>query len=517
MKKIFYFAIAALAGALLVSCEPTLIEGPKADVPFAASELQSSFVIDGQFADAACTVPQADGNYIKYHTSPARTVQVYNTKADGTKNVLSTGASGVFNITPRRGADPNQAFTVAAINQDASVISFDSSVNVYVPADLAPEVKVLTGESGAKAWKWYTMPSFTNDDGVVMDACWGNCGYIGVAGQANVAAGEIPGCWWGAVPEELETSQIAHTGGTVYGYGDPNAYMVFNEDGECISYKADGTVIAKGSYALTNYDPSGENYLYGTLTTTDAPILMPFSINTNGTRVNEFEVIYVDENMLSLIYKGSNAEWGWGEATWWRFKNASDPDAALAGSGKRAWTYNPILSYMNEDGEPQPATWGNCGYIGVGGQADVAAGEVPGCWWGALPEELETSQIAHSGGVVYGYGSDGAYMVFDSLNGTVTSYDASDNKIASSSYSVENFDWTAQATEGYKMGDLVTDPTESGILFPFIINANGQKATEYEILYMDGSLMTLICRNGKDTWSWDEATWWRFQPKKIEE
>ena len=76
MKKIFYFAFAALAGALLVSCEPTLIEGPKADAPIAASELQSSFVIDGQFADAACTIPQADGNYIKYHTSPARTVQV---------------------------------------------------------------------------------------------------------------------------------------------------------------------------------------------------------------------------------------------------------------------------------------------------------------------------------------------------------------------------------------------------------------------------------------------------------
>jgi hypothetical protein len=338
-----------------------------------------------------------------------------------------------------------------------------------------PEVKVLTGESGAKAWKWYTMPSFTNDDGVVMDACWGNCGYIGVAGQADVAAGEVPGCWWGAVPEELESSQIAHTGGTVYGYGDPNAYMVFNEDGECISYKADGSVIAKGSYTMTDYDPSGENYLYGTLTTTDAPILMPFAINTNGTRVNEFEVIYVDENLMTLIYKGNNDEWGWGEATWWRFKNASDPDAALAGSGKRAWTYNPILSYMDEDGEPQPATWGNCGYIGVGGQADVAAGEVPGCWWGALPEELETSQIAHSGNVAYGYGSDGAYMVFDSLNGTVTSYDANDGKIASSSYSIENFDWTAQATEGYKMGDLVTDPEESGILFPFIINAGGKK------------------------------------------
>ncbi|MGX8707635.1 MAG: hypothetical protein ACSW72_02650, partial [Bacteroidales bacterium] len=154
MKKLAYFSILALAGLLLVSCEPMLIEGPQASAPIAANELQSAFVIDGQFADAACTQPQTDGNYIKYHTSPAHTVQVFNFKSDGSKNVLATGASGVFNITPRRGADSNQLFNVATINQDASVVSFQSSVNVYVPADLAPEVKVLTGESGAKAWKW---------------------------------------------------------------------------------------------------------------------------------------------------------------------------------------------------------------------------------------------------------------------------------------------------------------------------------------------------------------------------
>jgi len=494
MKHRIYFAIAALAGALLVSCEPALIEGPKADGPVAANELQSSFVIDGQFADAACTIPQADGNYIKFHTSPARTVQVYNQKADGTKNVLVTGASGVFNITPRRGADSNQPFSVAAINQDASVVSFDSSVNVYVPADLAPEVKVLTGESGVKAWKWYTI------DG----AAWGNCGYIGDAGQADVAAGAIPGYWWGCTPEQLETEQLAHSGNTVYGYGDSNAYMIFNEDGECISYKADGSLIAKGSYTLTGYDPSGENYLYGTLVTTDAPILFPFRVNAGGTRVNEFEVIYIDPNMMTLIDRNGREEWSWSESTWWRFKNASDPDAALAGLGERAWTWNPI------DG----AAWGNAGYIGEGGQADVASGAIPGFWWGCVPEDLETQQIAHSGGVVYGYGSSDAYMVFDSVNGTVTSYDADGNKITSSAYSVENFDWTTAASEGYKMGDLVTDPTESGILFPFIVNAGGTKATEYEILYIDGNLMTLICRNGQDVWGWGEVTWWRFQPKK---
>lgn len=489
MKKIIYFAIVALAGALLYSCEPVLIEGPKADSPKSVSELQTAFVIDGQFADAECTAAQTDGNYIKYHTSPSTTVQVYNYKSDGTKNVLVTGASGVFNITPRRGQDSNQPFTVAAINQDASVISFDSSVNVYVPADLDPAVKVLTGESGAKAWKWYTLNG----------ACWGNCGYIGVAGQANVAAGEIPGLWWGCPPADLETEQIQHTGGTVYGYGDENAYMVFNEDGDCISYKADGTQIAKGTYSLQNYDPSGENYLYGTLVTTDAPVLMPFKINSGGQRVNEFEVVYIDPNMMSLIYKGDNAEWGWGEATWWRFKNASDAEAALAGDANRAWTYYEI------DG----ATWGNCGYIGVGGQANVAAGEIPGFWWGCPPADLETSQVQHAGGTVYGYGSDNAYMVFDMINGTVTSFDEDGGGIATSSYAIENFDWQGD----YKKGDLTTG-ADPGILFPFRINAGGVKVSNYEIIYLDGQMMTLIDRNGNEEWGWAESTWWRFQPKR---
>ena len=497
MKKIIYFAMAALAGALLYSCEPVLIEGPKADSPMAAGELQTAFHIDGQYKDAACTEAQADGNYIKFHTTPATTVQIYNYKSDGSKNILTTGASGVFNITPRRGQDPNQLFTVATINQDASVVSFESSVNVYVPADLDPAVKVLTCESGAKAWKWYTLNG----------SCWGNCGYIGVAGQANVAAGEIPGYWWGCVPEDLETEQIAHTGGTVYGYGDSNAYMVFNEDGDCISYKADGTQIAKGSYALQNYDPSGENYLYGTLVTTDAPIMMPFKINSGGQRVNEFEVIYIDPNMMSLIYKGDNAEWGWGEATWWRFKNASDPDGALAGDATRAWTYYTLPSAGVD------ATWGNCGYIGVGGQADVAAGEIPGCWWGCPPADLETSQIQHAGGVAYGYGSDDAYMVFDVVNGTVTSYKGDGTAIASSSYAVENFDAFSIQNGGYKMGDLTTS-AEPGILFPFRINAGGVKVSNYEILYLDGQLLTLIDRNGNEEWGWGESTWWRFQPKR---
>ena len=312
MKKIFYFSILALAGVMLVSCDPVVIKGPEASSPIASGELQSAFSIVGQYADAACTQAQSDGNYIKYTTSPARTVQVYNYKSDGSKNILATGAAGVFNITPRRGADSTQPYGVSTINQDASVVYFESTVNVYVPADLDPAVKVLTGESGSKAWKWNPI------DG----ATWGNCGYIAADGHgANVAAGEIPGKWWGCMPEDLETSQVQHAGGTVYGYGDDNAYMIFNEDMECISYKADGTVIAKGSYSLNNYDPDcSDGYHYGTLVTTDAPILFPFIINSGGTVATEYEIVYMDGNLMTLICANGNSAWSWSECTWWRFQ-----------------------------------------------------------------------------------------------------------------------------------------------------------------------------------------------------
>ena len=511
MKKLFYISFAALAGILVASCQPQVLSTPAAFSPktTSATELSAAYVVDGQFAEVECTTPKEDGNYIKFHTTPSQTVQIYNLKADGSKNILITAASGVFNITPKRGAPSEQTYYVSTVNQDATIVACEKNVTVYVPADLAPEVKVLTGESGQKAWKWYTI------DG----AAWGNCGYIGVGGQADVASGAVPGFWWGCVPEDLETEQIQHTGGTVYGYGDSNAYMVFNEDGECISYKADGTQIAKGTYKLNDYDPtpSDDKYLYGTLVTTDAPILMPFRINTQGTRVNEFEVVYIDANMMTLIDKAGNSEWGWGESTWWRFKNASDADAALAGLGTREWTYYHKEVEDEEGNVTYEPTWGNCGYIGVGGQADIASGAIPGFWWGCVPGDLETEQVQHAGGKVYGYGSDDAYMVFDSDNGTVTSYAADGTQIASSSYKVENFDWNIfkdAENPGYKMGDLKTDADASGILFPFRINAGGVTVTEYEILYLDGNLLMLIDRNGNAEWGWGESTWWRFQPKK---
>jgi len=503
MKKFLFAIFITATGLLFSACQPVVIDGPKASAPVAASDLQKSFIIDGQFADEGCTIPQTDGNYIKYYTTPAVTVQISYTKADGSKTVLTTGASGVFNITPKRGNPSTQSFTVTTINQDASRVSFESSVNVYVPSELEPGVKLLAGDSGFKAWKWYDID----------DACWGNCGYIGEPGHgAKVAAGEIPGKWWGcrAAKDDNDVDgtlldQLAHSGGTNYGDVYVNSYMVFDEDGNIVSYKPDGTQIRKGSYAITGLDRSGDTYPYATLTTSDPAILFPFAINTGGNTMTTFEVAYIDDNLLTLIgnYSGA-ASWSWSEATWWRFKNASDAEAALSAYDTRKWTY-----YSIDD-----ACWGNGGYIGAPAQANWASGEVAGKWWGCLPGDLEDSQIQHSGGVAYGYGHENAYMVFDYSKGTVTSFDKDGKEIKSSGYSV-NYDYKVDGyTEsGAPAGTLITDTDKSGILYPFVINKSGTVETNYQIPYVDGNLLILISNyNGGAQQSWSEMTWWRFKP-----
>ena len=82
-------------------------------------------------------------------------------------------------------------------------------------------------------------------------------------------------------------------------------------------------------------------------------------------------------------------------------------------------------------------------------------------------------------------------------------------------YEVNDFNWQAIANGDYKMGDLKTPGETSGILWPFAINTGGAVNTDYEIIYLDGQLMTLIGNyNGAGEWSWSECTWWRFQPKR---
>lgn len=509
MKKILFTIIFVATGMLFAACTPEVIEGPKLSAPVEASALQAAFAVDGQFADAACTQPKSDGNFIKFHTSPAVTVQISNKKADGSKNILTTAASGVFNITPKRGNPSTQAYQVTTINQDGTTVSFEATIDVFVPSELEPGVKLLAGDGGFKAWKWYEL------DG----SCWGNAGYIGAPDHgADVAAGEIPGLWWGCRPavddddnsEETFLGQLAHSGGINYGDTYTNSYMIFDEDGNIISYKPDGTVIRKGSYTISNLDRSGEIWPMATLSTGDPAILFPFAINTGGQTLTEFEVAYIDDNLLTLIGNNGSTAWDWSETTWWRFKNASDAEAALSAYDTRKWTYYTLPTAGAD------ACWGNGGYIAAPGEANWASGEVAGAWWGCPPADLEDGQIDHAGGVARGYGSDDAYMVFNYNQGTVTSFDKDGNVIESSGYAVDyDFAIDGYTDGGDPAGNLETDPGKSGILYPFAINTGGAVTTKYQIPYVDGNLLILIGNyNGCEQWDWGEMTWWRFKPVK---
>lgn len=309
MKRLSYLAVIAAAGMFLASCQPEIIEGGVAGASVSPEQVQSAFVIDGQFADAACTTPQSDGNFIKYHTSPAVTVQISQYKPDGSANILATGASGVFNITPKRGNPSQQQFVVTAINPDASQVSFTSNVNVYVPSELSPEYKLLLGD-GVKSWMW----DWTN----AQATCWGNAGNSGAG--AAFTPGNVDGHWWGvATPEEL-LDQLAHSGGVVTGAESSDAYMTFNEDGSVFAVGADGSPIGRGSWEVADFDasrPSG--WELGKLKVDGGGILFPYSINEGGVEVHEFDLMYIDADNMTLVYTKGNGAGSWGEITFWKF------------------------------------------------------------------------------------------------------------------------------------------------------------------------------------------------------
>lgn len=483
MKRIIYLAVIAAAGMVLASCQPEVLHGGSAAAGLDNNAVQSAFKIDGQFADAACTQPQADGNFIKYHTEPAVTVQISNLK-NGAKVILATGATGVFNITPKRGSDTNQPFHVEAINQDASIAGFDSSVNVFVPGELDPELKLLLGD-GVKSWGWH----FT--DGAT---CWGNAGNTGAG--ANFTWNTVDGKWWGPDTPDGLMDQLSHAkGGVATGAEANGAYMTFDEDGNITSFKPDGTQIAKSTYSIKNYDPSrSSGWEIGKLVTSEAAVLFPFSINEGGKEVTEFDLMYLDENYMSLVYTKGNGAGSWGEITFWMFQNKSGYNDALNGGSQRSWTWN-------SNGN---AFWGNAGSTGAG--ANFTAGVVDGQWWGVTSTEEFLGQLSHApGGAATGAENTDAYMVFD-VNGTVTSYAADGSKIASSDYEVSDFD--EKRSSGWQLGKL----TAPGILFPYSINTSGASPANFSIMYIDADNLTLV-DDKSDVGGWGEITFWLFKAK----
>ena len=483
MKKINYFALMVAAGLSLAACDPVLIDGPEPWVASTSEEVLAGLTFTQTDAEGK---PAADGNYIHYNSTKG-IVQWYNFKNDA-ENILTSGASGVIVLIPKRGQDPKQTIYGRIQNADGTQTKIEKTFNVFVPGDLDPEYKLLLGEDGKKSWTWHY------GDGAT---CWGNAGNSG--NGAGYTPTDIDGKWWGPDNPEALMDQLSHSvGGVATGAEDSGAYMTFDEDGNIVAYKADGSVIYSSTYSIEGYDASrASGWEIGKLKTADPAVLFPFSINEGGKYVTEFDLMYLDANYMSLVYTKGNGAGSWGEITFWMFKNKDGVQDALNGGSKRQWTWS------DEPGN----FWGNAGNSGAG--SAYTATNIDGKWWGPDTPEGLMDQLSHAvGGAATGAESSAAYMEFDK-DGNITTYGGDGSVIYKSTYEVADFD--PARTSGWELGKLKT--AEPAILFPFSINEGGVAVTEFDLMYIDADNMSLVYTKGNGAGSWGEITFWKFKAK----
>lgn len=178
----------------------------------------------------------------------------------------------------------------------------------------SPEI-ALSSLNGSRKWKWdYDAPNgFT---------CWGNGGAS--SGDGYNSARTVDGQWWGVYTPENLLDQLGHAKDNVATGGESSdAYMVFTSNGEVTSYKGDGTVITTGKYEILDKNPKrNDNWELGKLKVSDPLcILFPWSINEEGKSVDEYDLMYIDENFMTLVYTKGNSPGSWGEITHWMFKS----------------------------------------------------------------------------------------------------------------------------------------------------------------------------------------------------
>ncbi len=506
MKKIFFYAIVGLG--LLASCDPVVDKDNFSGTTYTAQTLGDCFTFTQSDENGN---PAVDGNYITFNTSPATIVTVLVKDEEGKEDILVKGnSSGTFSIVPRRGQSTSQKFYIRTINPDGTLTEAEKTVNVYVPSELTTEMKLLASDSyGSKIWKWDT--EFRADGGA-----WGNVGYAAGTGEAFCSEGN--GIWFACAPADL-TGQLKHSDtGEATGEEDPNAYMRFYDDGTLKTYTANDKEIRSGKYSVEGYtgnrniaskNESGrqENWSYGTLKTTAGSILFPFMINGNGTKPTEFEIMQLDANHLKLIYAADRVA-SWGEATWWAFKSESDAEANLTDFSSKSWTWD---TEFRADG----GAWGNVGYVAGTGDAFCTDGN--GIWFACAPADLTTQLKFSDTQTATGEEDPNAYMTFDLNAGTVTSFNGNGKEIRNGKFEISL----------WNLGNRLGDPLGSGILwslgylntapgsilFPFKINGDGDKPTEFEIMQLDANHLKLIYAT-EGTGSWKEATWWAFKAKK---
>ncbi len=485
-KSILLFAVAL---GMLTACDPI-----KEDGSMKIDSFTSSTLLDGaefsQYADQACSTPQADGNWIKYSVPKATSVYIYYVKADGSEFKLSSGsAGGVFNFVPARGSDPNQTVYFRFVNANGDEVIASKEFTVQVAAELKPEVRLIASNAyGKKTWKW-NVGNNTSSGHV-----WGNFGADG--SWRGDALNDF--VWWGVDDAADLTGQLGHSvTGQAIGEESNDATMVFTEDGLVKCYDANGSEIRNGTYEIKGW--TGDNhdgFKYGVLHTSEGATLFPFEINAGGRYVTDYWIYSLTTDQMILVYPDNGAFSGWSEGTYWNFKSDSDVSGMMTNYGSKTWTWN--VGNTTSSGH----VWGNFGADG-NWRGEFLNDFV---WWGVDDAADLTGQLGHSvTGSATGEENNDATMVLNE-DGTVKCYDASGSEIRSGSYEID-----LSTADGWKKGTFKT--TEGAILFPFEINAGGRYVTDFQIFHISGSEMILTYPDNGAFSGWSEGTYWNFKAK----
>ena len=485
-KSILLFAVAL---GMLTACDPI-----KEDGSMKIDSFTSSTLLDGaefsQYADQACSTPQADGNWIKYNVPKATSVYIYYVKADGSEFKLSSGsAGGVFNFVPARGSDPNQTVYFRFVNANGDEVIASKEFTVQVAAELKPEVRLIASNAyGKKTWKW-NVGNNTSSGHV-----WGNFGADG--SWRGDALNDF--VWWGVDDAADLTGQLGHSvTGQAIGEESNDATMVFTEDGLVKCYDANGSEIRNGTYEIKGW--TGDNhdgFKYGVLHTSEGATLFPFEINAGGRYVTDYWIYSLTTDQMILVYPDNGAFSGWSEGTYWNFKSDSDVSGMMTNYGSKTWTWN--VGNTTSSGH----VWGNFGADGSW-RGEFLNDFV---WWGVDDAAELTGQLGHSvSGSATGEESNDATMVL-SEDGTVKCYDASGSEIRSGRFEID-----LSTADVWKKGTFKT--TEGAILFPFEINAGGRYVTDFQIFHVSGSEMILTYPDNGAFSGWSEGTYWNFKAK----
>ncbi len=289
MKKI-YFAAVSLVAMSMMACDPAVEEIDSTPVQLTESQL----------ADRVIVTQEGKSDLFSYTTNPATYVQI---RYADDNSLLAAGTAGTFRVPVFSQGN----FKVLTLNTVGKAVESSKSYPVE-EWEVTDVLKTIIGNDfeNGKAWTWDTE---LNADG----GCWGNAGYQAGAFDGN----SINGQWWGC-PNDGFSGQLNHSNtGKLTGEEEAGAYLVFNKN-QLMKYDASGKLLNTGTFSV---DGKANNIgsEFGYLNTSEGALLWPFMINGGGFMPTTFEIAFLSDKRLQLVY-AKDGTGSWGECTWWAFK-----------------------------------------------------------------------------------------------------------------------------------------------------------------------------------------------------